>query len=265
MKAMALRPADRYPSAQALGQDVERWLADEPVSARREPLQRAGAALDATPPDGRGRDRRGLGRRHRPGSPPCSSSRPKPTPSSSRPTSTWPSSIRQTQEANRALELANDRERARFELALEAIKTFHGQVSEDLLLKEKQFDGLRTKMLESATDFYQRLEDLLKEQADQRSRAALGQAYHDIGELTAKIGSQAEALAALKRGPGAASGPGGRAGGESRRRSRNAGDSLIAVGDVQEATGDLTGALASYEQARDLLEPLVQSKPDNAD
>jgi Flp pilus assembly protein TadD/tRNA A-37 threonylcarbamoyl transferase component Bud32 len=43
LKAMALRPRDRYPSAQALAQDVERWLADEPVSAWREPLRvRAG-------------------------------------------------------------------------------------------------------------------------------------------------------------------------------------------------------------------------------
>jgi tRNA A-37 threonylcarbamoyl transferase component Bud32 len=43
LKAMALRPGDRYPSAQALAQDVERWLADEPVSAWREPLRvRAG-------------------------------------------------------------------------------------------------------------------------------------------------------------------------------------------------------------------------------
>src|SRR5262249_6280195 len=35
-KAMALRPADRYPSALALAADVDRWLADEPVSAYRE-------------------------------------------------------------------------------------------------------------------------------------------------------------------------------------------------------------------------------------
>jgi hypothetical protein len=47
--------------------------------------------------------------------------------------------------SNAALAAANERERARFNLALEAIKTFHGGVSEDLLLKEKQFDGLRTK------------------------------------------------------------------------------------------------------------------------
>jgi tetratricopeptide (TPR) repeat protein len=38
LKAMALRPEDRYPTARALGQDIERWLADAPVSVYREPL-----------------------------------------------------------------------------------------------------------------------------------------------------------------------------------------------------------------------------------
>ncbi len=38
LKAMATDPAARYPSALALAQDVERWLADEPVSARRSPI-----------------------------------------------------------------------------------------------------------------------------------------------------------------------------------------------------------------------------------
>jgi tetratricopeptide (TPR) repeat protein len=38
LKALARSPADRYPSARALADDVERWLADEPVSAWREPL-----------------------------------------------------------------------------------------------------------------------------------------------------------------------------------------------------------------------------------
>jgi eukaryotic-like serine/threonine-protein kinase len=37
LKAMALRPDDRYPSARTLAHDIERWLADEPVSAFREP------------------------------------------------------------------------------------------------------------------------------------------------------------------------------------------------------------------------------------
>ncbi len=38
LKAMALDPADRYETASALGQDIERWLADEPVTAWREPF-----------------------------------------------------------------------------------------------------------------------------------------------------------------------------------------------------------------------------------
>src|SRR5262249_26815580 len=36
-KAMALNPDDRYGSALELAADVEHWLADEPVSAYREP------------------------------------------------------------------------------------------------------------------------------------------------------------------------------------------------------------------------------------
>jgi serine/threonine protein kinase len=35
LKAMALWPSDRYPSARALADDVDRWLGDEPVSAYR--------------------------------------------------------------------------------------------------------------------------------------------------------------------------------------------------------------------------------------
>jgi len=38
LKALALRPEDRYPTARALADDIEHWLADEPVSACREPL-----------------------------------------------------------------------------------------------------------------------------------------------------------------------------------------------------------------------------------
>ncbi|MFO0890131.1 MAG: protein kinase [Isosphaeraceae bacterium] len=38
LRAMALKPVDRYGSPRALAQDVERWLADEPVSVYREPL-----------------------------------------------------------------------------------------------------------------------------------------------------------------------------------------------------------------------------------
>jgi serine/threonine protein kinase len=40
LKAMSTRPRDRYPSVKALSDDVRRWMADEPVSAWREPWSR---------------------------------------------------------------------------------------------------------------------------------------------------------------------------------------------------------------------------------
>jgi serine/threonine-protein kinase len=38
LKAMALEPGDRYPSAEALAADLEHWLADEPLAAYPDPL-----------------------------------------------------------------------------------------------------------------------------------------------------------------------------------------------------------------------------------
>jgi eukaryotic-like serine/threonine-protein kinase len=259
-KAMALRPADRYPSAQALAEEVERWLADEPVAAWREPL--------------RERARRWIARRRTTvaaiagtvlastlGLAAVLFVQTRANASLKSANVELAEANQRASDANRELLLANTRERARFELSLEAIKTFHSGVSEDLLLKEKQFDGLRTRLLRGATDFYQRLEGLLAGQADDRSRAALGQAYHDIGELTARIGSQAESLAALKRGLELRLALAGDADADAATKLK-AGHSLIAIGDLQEATGESLGSLASFKQARELLGPLAESEPD---
>src|SRR5262249_23468486 len=35
---MALRPEDRYDSARALAEEIEHWLADEPIAAARDPM-----------------------------------------------------------------------------------------------------------------------------------------------------------------------------------------------------------------------------------
>src|SRR5262249_12706324 len=40
LKAMATKPDDRYPSCRALSEDIERWMADEPVEAYPEPWKR---------------------------------------------------------------------------------------------------------------------------------------------------------------------------------------------------------------------------------
>ncbi|MFI5461330.1 MAG: hypothetical protein ACHRXM_38500 [Isosphaerales bacterium] len=158
--------------------------------------------------------------------------------------------------ANSDLLAANERERARFNLAMDAVGLFHGEVSEDLLLKEKPFEGLRTKLLRGAADFYSKLEGLLKGQTDPASRAALGRAYDSLGELTDKIGSKPEALAAHRKALAV------------RRELADVPEadaathadvarSLLAVGGLQHWTGDMSGAMASYEEARRLAEGLM--------
>ena len=58
--------------------------------------------------------------------------------------------------------------------AMEAIKLFHGEVGDDLVLKADQFKPLRDKLLRGALDFYGKLEGLLKGQPDRGSRARWG-------------------------------------------------------------------------------------------
>ena len=50
LKAMALSPEDRYASPSALADDIEHWLADEPVSALREGLTSRAGAVGASAP-----------------------------------------------------------------------------------------------------------------------------------------------------------------------------------------------------------------------
>ncbi len=111
---------------------------------------------------------------------------------------------------------------ARYDLALDAIKTFHTGVSEDFLLKEDQFKELRNRLLKSAADFYGKLGALLGKETDFASRRALAQANHELARLTFKVGRVEDALAA-HRAVLAARGAGDRAGcprqGEGRRRS----------------------------------------------
>ena len=156
LKAMALTPEGRYSSSKALADDVERWMADEPVSAWREPLSSrtrrwakrnrtavatatvallAGvvglSAVAVVQTQAKAEIARALGRETR---------------------------------ANVALAKANDElsrsksaVQARYELAVEAIKTFHTGVSQDFLLKEEKFKELRDRLLKSASDFYGKL------------------------------------------------------------------------------------------------------------
>ena len=171
LKAMAHQPADRYATPRALADDIERWAADEPVSAWREPFSR--------------RARR-WGRRNRTAVSSLAASvlvalagmaavltvQGRANAGLSRSNDALVEANARVKTANSDLLAANERERERFALAMDAVKLFHGEVSEDFLLKEKPFEGLRTKLLLGAADFYNRLEGLLEGQSDRPSRGA---------------------------------------------------------------------------------------------
>jgi serine/threonine protein kinase/tetratricopeptide (TPR) repeat protein len=163
------------------------------------------------------------------------------------------------------VELADEQAKvqARFDLAMEAVGAFHTGVSEDVLLKQDQFKDLRERLLRGAADFYVRLQRLLEGQSDVRSRRALGEAYHQLGELTGKIGSKAQALEVHRR---ALTFRKLLSEGGDVEASTDAVRSLLAVGKLQRETGDWSGALASLEEGRRLATGLGVSDaaPDQA-
>jgi tetratricopeptide (TPR) repeat protein len=114
--------------------------------------------------------------------------------------------------------------------------------------------------LKQAAGFYAELQGLLAGQADERSRRALGAAYIQLADLTDKIGGRKEALAvyrqalALRRELAAEPG----AGVEARL---DVARSLQGVGGVLEATKDKAGALAAYEEERDIAARLEAETP----
>jgi tetratricopeptide (TPR) repeat protein len=151
-------------------------------------------------------------------------------------------------------------EQAGAELALKAIAVFHTSVSEDALLKNPEFRELRTKLLKEAAGFYADLEKLLAGKTDAKSRKLLATGYFQLGDLTAKIGDQKEALAvyrkalALRRELAAAEG----ADVETRLEVAR---SLRAVGNLLVSTGDMAGALSAFQEQRDLAKALEAESP----
>jgi serine/threonine-protein kinase len=192
LKAMALKPADRYGTPKALAEDVERWMADEPVSAWREPWIRtlvrwltrhrvgvtaAGAAVLVALA----------------GTAAVLAVQTRANAELKAANTELGVANTKVNRANAELAASNGRERARFALAQEAIRTFHTGVSEDVLLKEEEFKALRTRLLREAREFYRKLEGLLQGHDDRDSRLALGHAYFQVGKLTQDLDSIEEA------------------------------------------------------------------------
>jgi serine/threonine-protein kinase len=231
VKAMATKPEDRYGSCRALADDIERWMADEPVVAWREPVARQA--------------RRWM-RRHQTA------------------VATLAATVLVSvvglcavllvqSRANRDLVASNERERQRFDLAVEAVRKFHTGVSEDVLLKQADFKELRTRLLRDAQNFYRKLGGLLQGRTDTRSRVALARAHSEVAELTGRIGNPDEALAELRGAITAwralAAEPG-----EGPDAWVGVARGLVEVGQLEVGLGLSDRARADYEEARGILD-----------
>jgi serine/threonine-protein kinase len=250
LKAMATAPGDRYATARALADDVERWAADEPVSAWREP-----ASVRA---------RRWM-RRHRTAVTAAAAAvlvavvglagvlavQSRANAILTAKNLELDRANAREAAANAGLREANERVQARFDLARAAIRSFQEAVNEDDMLKGEDLKGLRNKLLRSAAGFYEKLENLLRGQLDYPSRAILAQSYFELGDLTEQIGIKPEALAvhrkalAIRRELAALP--------EAADEARlDVARSLISVGLLADATGETDAALSAYEESRDL-------------
>ena len=61
-------------------------------------------------------------------------------------------------------------------------------MSADFLLKEDKFKDLRDRLLKSASDFYKKLDALLRDRTDVSSRQAMLHANYEVAELANKVG-----------------------------------------------------------------------------
>jgi serine/threonine-protein kinase len=189
LKAMAPQPEDRYDSAERLKIDLERWMADEPVSAYREPwplrarrwMRRhrtlvtstaavlifglAGLASFATVLAGKNREL----------------------------------DAKNGELAGKNQELDRQRQRAeeREALAIDAVTKFRDAVQANAELKNRpELDALRKALLKEPLEFFGNLRDQLQSDRDTRAAALekLARANFDLASTTAEIGSIPDAI-----------------------------------------------------------------------
>jgi tetratricopeptide (TPR) repeat protein len=259
LKCLEKDPRRRYPSAQALADDLRAWLESRPIAARRVgPAERAWlwcrrkpavAALSAavflalvvgtaTVIAVQRQANRALAAKNE----------------------DLTRALGREAKANADLAAASTRVGQRYELAVDAIATFHTGVSVDFLLKEDKFKVLRDRLLKSAGDFYGKLGALLGRETDLASRRGLAQANFELAELTGEVGRKEDALAAhravLSRREEVAADP------EADVLARvDVGRSLTAVASQLDATGKAVEAGATFRKAEALLAGLSRSSP----
>ena len=169
-------------------------------------------------------------------------------------------SLDREKKANSNLSAANAKVEARYNLAVDAVMTFHTGVSEDFLLKEEKFKELRNRLLKSASNFYGELGALLGKETDFASRRALADSNFELAELTRKVGLQEAALAEHRAVLAARQALAAEPGADTATKV-DVGRSLTAVAYLLNTTGKSEEALAEYRRSESLLAGLTEADP----
>ncbi len=255
MKALEKDRTRRYETASGLARDIQRYLDDEVVEARppstgyrfgkfvrRHRAQVIGAGLVLLVLlAGIAGTTWGLVRE-------------------ARATTRLAESLLRERKANVDLSAANAKVQARYNLAVDAIKTFHTGVSEDFLLKEEKFKGLRNRLLKSASDFYGKLGALLGNETDVGSRRALARSNFELARLTEQVGRKEDALAAHRSVLAARESMAAEPGADIETKVE-VGRSLTEVTSLLDLMGKADEAVAVYRRLESLLAGPAGSDP----
>ncbi len=179
---MALNPDDRYASPRTLADDIERWMADDPVTAM---------------PDGWGRRVARWSRRHRSATRAAAASLVVIAAVATGAALAIGREQAQTRDALQAQTLARQSEskarelaQEQSQLALDAIREYNTGVTREFLLRQPGMENLRKSLLQAPIRFYRRLAQNIEQNGvtDPAARARLGQAQLDLGEIINEVG-----------------------------------------------------------------------------
>jgi serine/threonine-protein kinase len=180
LKAMALRPEDRYATAKGLAEDVERWMADEPVAAWREPFSR--------------RARR-WARRNRTMVATAAAAVLVALAGTATVLALQTRANQKLRAANARTLRERDLAQQNFNLARRAVDDYLTRVGQNPLLKEQGLHELRQELLEAALGYYR---DFLGQRGDDPGlRADTAAAHERVGDILIELGRPGDALGAF--------------------------------------------------------------------
>jgi eukaryotic-like serine/threonine-protein kinase len=246
-KAMSLEPAHRYSSPRALAEDIEHWLADEPVSAYRDAILARSARW---------------ARRHKVAVATISGLLVTAVVSLSIGAALLAGANRRTAAAQRKAEENALVAQENAKVARQAVRDYMTTVSQETLLEEPGMQPLRRKLLTTALTYYQ---GFVNEHAnDPELQFELCEAHYRVGSIAVLIGKLDDALPAFRKALELS--------GQLMERQPNSSAVRLqrarcfdAIAAIDKDAGRLDNALAGFHEAAGLLQELARQRPDNLD